>query len=262
MWTGRPGLDAAIRLLDRLPPGRLVVLPLQPDTAAYPYFGRHLDRPVTLVHAGRLPIPSAAALPEAEYLLVAADSQYVFVDGERNATRSPWVDVHDLTGLRRELLQGASGWRPLFDGEVLGDPLILFARSLDRAIAAAGQPGVLGPRPPPYSDGWMPPVFKLAVLLDPARRVLVVSGDALPSALPLRLAATLPSGETLVRFETGQAGRFTMRVPLDGAHATTPSLYTTLTITTTHGEDPARYTRDDPRDLSWCFGRFDLQSGD
>jgi hypothetical protein len=263
MRTGQPGLDATLRLLERLPPGRLAVLPLQPDAASYPYFGRHLDRPVTLIHAGHLASLSAAALPEADYLLAAADLQYVYVEGERPAApASPWVDVLDLSLLRRELRGGASGWLTLFDAEVLGDPLVLFAHRFDRATAAAGRPGVLNPQPEPYPDGWAHPVFRIPVLLDQARRVLVVSGDPLPSALPVRLVASLPSGETLARFETAREGRFTMRVPLDDAHAITSALYIQVTITTTHGEDRARRARGDPRDLSWAFPRFELQAGD
>ena len=207
MRTGQPGLDATLRLLERLPPGRLAVLPLQPDAASYPYFGRHLDRPVTLIHAGHLASLSAAALPEADYLLAAADLQYVYVEGERPAApASPWVDVLDPSLLRRELRGGASGWLTLFDAEVLGDPLVLFAHRFDRATAAAGRPGVLNPQPEPYPDGWAHPVFRIPVLLDQARRVLVVSGDPLPSALPVRLVASLPSGETLARFRDGARG--------------------------------------------------------
>jgi hypothetical protein len=245
MRTGRPGLETLVRLLDSLPAGRLAVLQLQPDTAVYPLFGDHLDRPVEFVHVGHLPVLTSRALPDADYLLVAGEIQAFYVEGPSLATDLPFVDWRDLTALRRELAAPGSGWTPVVSGAIYGEPYLLFARGVDRDAAAARLPVALSAQPPVDHGGAVPPRFEVPVLLDAARPTLVLSGWPLAEALPFVIEARLASGEVLARFEASSADRFAMRIPLERAMAADRSWYTNVTIASTHGgaHAPAAWSR-------------------
>jgi hypothetical protein len=171
----------------------------------------------------------------------------------------PWVDWRDLRPLRSVLEAGAGGWATLLSGAAYDEPLVLYVRGIDRAAAAPGLPAALEPHPAVYWDGWVPPRFRVPVLLDAERPTLVVSGTASPPMMPLRIEARLVSGLLLARFETDVAGPFTMRVPLGSAFTDAPHWYVPVTFTTDHG-GPRHPSGADPRELAWWNPAFALAS--
>jgi 4-amino-4-deoxy-L-arabinose transferase-like glycosyltransferase len=215
----RPEAEAARRLFDRLPDGRVAFVPSVGDPV-YLVFDRTLSRDVRLVRAGS--DEGAATVNASDFLLLWGDAQRGIRAGALGAGSWPWFESVDLLPLVERSAPPA-GWHPILDGALYAPGHFrLFARRPLSADEAARLPDVL-PSSPPSVGGWHAAGMAVPVRLDPTRPVLRVRGEAAPGET-IAIEVRGPSGEPLARLPP-TAGGFGLAVPLDALLATRRAAY-------------------------------------
>jgi hypothetical protein len=244
----RPEAEAARRLFERLPPGRVAFLPSVGDPV-YLVFDHSLTRPIRLMRAGSA--EASATMTASEFVLIWGDAQFAIRDGDLGDGAAPWFETVDLRPLLERLRADGSGWHPILDGALYPPGSVhLFARRPLTPAEANRLPDLLPSSPPPASDGGRGPTFALPVRLDPARPVLRVRGNAATETVAIEVRG--PAGEPLARW-TPPSGGFVASIPLDTLIASRRTEYTVLTFETTAqggGSDPGRAERWSSVDLA------------
>jgi hypothetical protein len=232
----RPEAEAARRLFDRLPAGRVAFVPSVGDPV-YLVFDRSLSRVVRLVRAGSA--EGAATVNASDFLLLWGDAQRGIRAGGLGPGPWPWFESVDLRPL---LEQNAPppGWHPILDGALYAPGRFrLFARRPLSADEAARLPDLL-PSSPSAADGWHAARVALPVRLDPTRPVLRVRGEAAPGQT-IAIEVRGPSGEALARLPP-TAGGFAVAVPLDALLGTHRAAYGVVTFATSGRWRPSDLT--------------------
>lgn len=220
--------EVAVLLLDRLPAGTLALVPQGIGDLVHPLFDDTFTRRVRLVRASDAGAP--VIVDGSDYVLLWAETQHQFADGDPLPGPWPWFGISDLRPLLAQLRAPGSGWHPVLDAPLYPPGgFHLFARRPLSSAERAALPEVLPASPPLAADRVRPSRFALPVRLDPARPVLVVRGETLDAGPPA-LAIDGPAGEPLLR-ATPRAGAFALRVPLDGIASR--STYAVVTIRST-----------------------------
>lgn len=230
----RPEAEAARRLFERLPSGR-VALASSVGDPVYLVFDRTLSRVVRLVRAGSA--EGIATASASDFLLLWGDAQRGIRAGEVGPGPWPWFEVVDL-GPLVDRSAPPGGWHPVLDGALYAPGRFrLFARRPLSEHEAARLPDLL-PSSPPAVDGWQPARVALPIRLDPTRPLLHVRGEAAPGRT-ITILIVGPSGEMLARLPTTSGG-FQADVPLGALLAAGRGTYGVVTfVTHEHGGGPA-----------------------
>jgi hypothetical protein len=241
----RPEAEAAARLLDRLPPGRVAFVPSVADVV-HPLFDRSLSRVIRMVRAESA--QGRAIVRASDFVLIWGDTQRAIGEGALGAGSRPWFQTQDLGPLLEDV---RSSWNPILDGRLYSPGgFHLFAkRSLSPAERSA-LPDLLPSSPPLADDRWVGERFARPVRLDPSRPVLRVRGEVTPLAAPT-IEVRGPARELLARFSP-PVGFFEERVSLESLIDADAVPYAVLTFESTGAfETGGLEGRETRRDASW-----------
>lgn len=226
----RPEAAVAARLLERLPPGDVALVPQGVGDLVFAIFDDTFSRRVHIVRASHAGAP--ALLDASDYVVVWAETQHQIVEGEPLADAWPWFGVSDLRPLLATLRRSGSGWHPLLDAPLLYPPggFHMFARRPLTSSERAALPTLLPSSPPLPKDLVRGTAFALPVLVDPARpATLVIRGEPLPGT-SLAIDVRGPAGEPLL--DATPTAPFEERVALGGLPASRAP-YVVLTFRST-----------------------------
>jgi hypothetical protein len=197
----RAEAEVAAHLLDRLPSGSVALVPQGIGDLVHPLFDDTFARRVRVVRASDAGAP--AIVDASDYVLVWAETQHQFADGDPLPGPWPWFGISDLRPLLALLRAPGSGWHPVLDAPLYPPGgFHLFSRRPLSAPERAALPDVLPASPPLARDRLRPSRFALPVLVDPARPALVVRGEPLPGPA-LTIEVDGPEGQPLLRAAPG-----------------------------------------------------------
>ena len=248
LLPNQPEVEAAVRLLDRLPPGRVAFIPSVADVV-YPLFDRSLSRVIRMVRAGSA--EGSAIVGASDFVLIWGDTQRAIGAGALGRRPWPWFESQDLRPLLEQLRASHSGWHPILDGELYGPGSFrLFGRQALSDDEAARLPDFLPSSPPFAKDRWRGPRFALPVRLDPARPVLRLRGEVTPLTTPT-IDVRGPGRELLARFSP-PAGTFEESVPLAALIGTSTAPYAVLTFESSSSvQSRGLEAREESHALAW-----------